>query len=137
MDCRNTTTGEIKHVEYAVPGTETTVHMRFRQDRPLLRKSLGGFLLLIQDEFLAHINAFGDGRLLPQDDPYLRNWPGSFFERLRSISWLISVYAEGFYFLAKSSARLPGSEGGAHLTYGILDDAVKGEIFSYALSSDY
>lgn len=103
---RNTTVGEIEDVEYHVPGTQTTLHMSFRQDRPLHRKSLGGYLLIMQDQVQAHISASGDGWLLPKDDPYRRDWPD-------------------FYFIAKSSP-LPPVEGVPHLTYGIMNDALKG-----------
>lgn len=103
---RNTTVGEIQDVEYNVPGTQTTLHMSFREDRRFHRRSLGGYLLLVQDQIEAHINESGDGWLLPQDDPYRRNW-------------------QGFYFISKSSP-LPVSAGEAHLTYGIMKDALKG-----------
>ena len=102
--------------------------MRFRQDRPLEKKSLGGYLLLIQDELQAHLSTSGDGWLLPEGDPYKRDWPGSYSgTALRLISWLIGV-CKGFYFIATSSP-LPVSEGEAHLTYGIMSDALKGEKF--------
>ena len=41
---------------------------------------------------------------------------------------------EGFYFIAKSSP-LPPVEGIPHLTYGMMNDALKGESFPYALLS--
>lgn len=88
---RNTTIGEIEDVEYTVPGTQTTLHVSFREDRPLHRRSMGGYLLLIQDEVQAHINASGDGWLLPEDDPYQRKWPGSYSGTLNLISQLIGV----------------------------------------------
>ncbi|CAD6576633.1 MAG: hypothetical protein ASARMPREDX12_007954 [Alectoria sarmentosa] len=97
---------EIEDVEYTVPGTQTTLHFSFREDRPLHRRSIGGYLLLMQDEVQVHINASGDGWLLPEDDPYQRKWPG-------------------FYFISKSSP-LPASEGEHHLTYGIMDNVLKG-----------
>lgn len=103
---RNTTIGEIEDVEYNVPGTQTTLHMSFRQNRPIERRSLGGFLLLMRDEIQAHISASGDGPLLPEDDPYRRDWPG-------------------FYFISKSSP-LPAAEGEHHLTYGIMDNTLRG-----------
>lgn len=88
---RNTTGGEIQDVEYSVPGTQTTLHMSFRQDRPLHRRSLGGYLLLMQDEVQGHINASGDGWLLPEDDPYRRDWPGPCSGTLNLIFGLIGL----------------------------------------------
>ena len=102
--------------------------MTFRQDRPLHRRSLGGYLLLMQDQIVAHINTSGDGWLLPQDDPYKRDWPSS-SPRTLNLALVANRRAQGFYFIAKSSPlKLP--EGEAHLTYGIMNDALKGESFS-------
>ena len=86
---RNTTVGDIKDVEYTVPGTQTTLHISFRQDRPLHRRAFGGYLLLMRDEVQAHLSASGDGWLLPADDPYKRNWTGPYPEALNLIAWLI------------------------------------------------
>ncbi|KAM0795523.1 hypothetical protein BDR22DRAFT_894065 [Usnea florida] len=103
---RNITLQDIEDVEYTVPGTDTTLHMTFRQDRPLQRRSLGGYLILMQDQIEEHISTSHDSWLLPADDPYKRNWPG-------------------FYFIAKSSP-LPIEAGVPHLTYGIMKDTLKG-----------
>lgn len=70
--------GKIEDVEYLVPGTQTALRISFREDRPLQRRDLGAYLLLIQDQIRAHISASGDGWLLPADDPYRRQWPGMY-----------------------------------------------------------
>lgn len=88
---RNATMGEIEDVEFTVPGTQTNLHVSFRQDRPLEKRGLGGYLLLLEDEFQRHISTSGDGWLLPEDDPYKKDWPGSYSGTLRLISWLIGV----------------------------------------------
>lgn len=99
--------------------------MSFRQDRPLHRRSLGGYLLLMQDQIQAHIDTSGDGWLLPQDDPYQRDWPSS-SSRTLNLTLVADRRMQGFYFIAKSSP-LPVPGGEAHLTYGIIRDALKGE----------
>lgn len=101
--------------------------MSFRQDRPLDRKSLGGFLLLMRDEVQTHISESGDGSLLPQDDPYRRDWPGLVFRNAQS-NLVTNWRVQGFYFISKSSP-LPAAEGDYHLTYGILDNVLNGETF--------
>lgn len=132
---RNTTIGEIEDVEYNVPGTQTTLHMSFRQNRPIERRSLGGFLLLMRDEIQAHISASGDGPLLPEDDPYRRDWPGLYLATLNLIPSLIGAW-KGFYFISKSSP-LPAAEGEHHLTYGIMDNTLRGESISAFFHFDY
>lgn len=77
--------GDIEDVDYTVPGTQTTLYMSFRQDRPLHRRVIGGYLLLMLEHVQAQIITLGDGRLLPEDDPYQRNWPGSYSEPLNLI----------------------------------------------------
>ena len=125
---RNTTIGAIENVEYKVPGTEITLRMSFRRDRPIERKAMGGFLLLMRDQVQAHISASGDGSLLPQDDPYRRNWPGLIFRNAQS-DLVADGRVQGFYFISKSSP-LPGAEGDYHhLTYGIMDSVLEGEAF--------
>ena len=42
----------------------------------------------------------------------------------------------GFYFIAKSSS-LVVMEGGAHLTYGMMEDVLKGESFSWTFPADF
>ena len=140
---RNTTTAtNIDDIVYHVPDTRTTIHIRFRQDRPLEKRGLGGFLLLMVDQVEAHITAAGDGWLLPQDDPFVRDWPGSgLFLRLAALSpmfflffcvWANGVCAKkkkGFYFIAKSSP-LPIGEGEGRLSYGVMVNVLRGETLS-------
>ena len=72
------TAGEIEDIEYTVPGTQTTLHISFRQDRPLHTSNLGAYFVLMLDQIQAHIDASGDTWLLPADDPYRRRWPGPY-----------------------------------------------------------
>ena len=132
---RNITVQDIEDVEYTVPGTDTTLHMTFRQDRPLQRRSLGGYLILMQNQIEVHISTSHDGWLLPADDPYKRNWPGSCSGALKSVL-VANRFIQGFYFIAKSSP-LPIEAGVPHLTYGIMKDTLKGENFCCARLSDY
>ena len=126
---------DIEEVEYTVPGTDTTLQIAFRQDRPMQRRSLGGYLVLMQDQIQEHISTSGDGWLLPADDPFGRSWPGSCSGTLKSIL-VANGFMQGFHFIAKSSP-LPIEAGEPHLTYGIMNDTLKGENFCCALLSGH
>ena len=43
---------------------------------------------------------------------------------------------QGFYFIAKSSPLIV-MEGEAHLTYGMMEDVLKGESFSWIIPADF
>ena len=53
--------------------------------------------------------------------------------------WMFNLVADwrvqGFYFIAKSSP-ITVMEGEAHLTYGMMEDVLKGESFSWNFPSD-
>lgn len=68
---------------YLVPGTTTTLQLHFRLDRPIDRKLLGGYMLLMQDEIRTKTAALGPGgsaRPLPTAlSPMMRQGPGMRF----------------------------------------------------------
>ncbi|MCJ1456762.1 hypothetical protein MMC28_007127 [Mycoblastus sanguinarius] len=92
--------------DYKVPGTETTIHVRFYQGRDLNITLLGGYIVLVQDELTAYLASHPDGWLRYEDEPYLKT-------------------AKGFYMVAKSWL-IDGPQGPQHLTYGILLSALMG-----------
>ena len=56
---RNITLRVVEDVEYTVPGTRTTLHMRFVPDRLLHRRRLRNYVLPMYDQVQAHFNATG------------------------------------------------------------------------------